>query len=145
MGHDPLFQFGSILRKIIFGKKCPFFRYLLYMKKFDNLLTVLKKLNLPDGKFAVYGSAPLVVVGMIDDVNDFDVIISPSVWGNGEDKKIGNGDFEFFNYWPDEDVDDLIDNHSFLYDGVLFINPKKVIEYKKRMGREKDSDIWNNL
>lgn len=115
------------------------------MKKFDRLLTVLKKLNLPEGKFAVYGSAPLVVVGMIDDVNDFDVIISPSVWGNGEDKKFRNEDFEFFNYWPDEDVDDLIDNHSFLYDGVLFINPKKVIEYKKRMGREKDSNIWNNL
>jgi hypothetical protein len=113
------------------------------MKKFDILLEKLKELNLPEGKFSVYGSAPLVVVGMVDDVNDFDVIISPSVWGDGENKEIRTDDFEFFNYWPDEDVDDLINSHSFLYKNILFVNPKKVIEYKKRMKREKDSDIWD--
>jgi hypothetical protein len=112
------------------------------MKKFNKLLTILKGLDLPDGKFAVYGSAPLVITGVLHDVNDFDVIISPSIWGDGENKEYRVGDFEFFNNWPDEDVDDLIDNHSFLYEGVLFVIPKKVIEYKKRLGREKDSDIW---
>ena len=112
------------------------------VRKFDKLLSGLKKLNLPEGKFAVYGSAPLVVVGMIDDVNDFDVIISPSVWG-GEEKEYRTGDFEFFNFWPDEDIDDLINSHSFLYQGILFVNTEKVIEYKKRMKREKDSDIWD--
>jgi hypothetical protein len=131
----------SIHKKIlekIFGK----FWYLSVMKKFNKLLTILKELDLPDGKFAVYGSAPLVITGVLNDVNDFDVIISPSIWGDGENMEYRVGDFEFFNNWPDEDIDDLIDNHSFLYEGVLFVNPKKVIEYKKRLGREKDSDIW---
>ena len=115
------------------------------MKKFDVLLSVLKELNLPEGKFSVYGSAPLVIVGMIDDVNDFDVIISPSVWGDGENKEIRTEDFEFFNFWPDEDVDDLIDNHSFMYKDVLFVYPEKVLKYKKKMKRDKDSGLWNNF
>lgn len=114
------------------------------MRKFDILLSKLKELNLPEGKFSVFGSAPLVIVGIIEDVNDFDVIISPSVWGNGEEKEKRTEDFEFFNHWPDENVDELIQSHSFLYDGVLFVDPKKVLEYKKRMGREKDSNLWNN-
>ena len=113
------------------------------MKKFDILLDKLKLISLPKGKFAVFGSAPLVIVGKINDVNDFDVIISPSVWGGDEKKELRTEDFEFFNYWPDEDDDYLINSHSFLYKNILFVNPKKVIEYKKRMKREKDSDIWD--
>ena len=37
----------------------------------------------------------------------------------------------------------LIDNHSFEYDDILFVEPKKVLKYKKSMGREKDKDIWS--
>jgi hypothetical protein len=48
------------------------------MRRFDMLLTKLKKLNLPKNDYAVFGSAPLVIVDMIKDVNDFDVIIKPS-------------------------------------------------------------------
>ena len=33
----------------------------------------------------------------------------------------------------DYDVDDLIDNHTFEYKGVLFVYPEKVIEYKRKM------------
>ena len=115
------------------------------MKKFDILLSQLKEFSLPKGKFAVFGSAPLVIVGMINDVNDFDVIISPSIWGEGENKELKGGNIEFFNWWPDEDVDDLIDNHTFEYQDILFVNPKKVLEYKKKMSRSKDSDMWDNL
>jgi hypothetical protein len=42
-----------------------------------------------------------------------------------------------------EIFDVLINSHSFLYKDILFVNLKKVIEYKKRMKREKDSDIWD--
>jgi len=111
------------------------------MKKLNVLLEVLNDYNLPKGDYAVFGSAPLVVVGMINDVNDLDVIIRPSKWPFQTDGEYLTEDIEFFDNWPNEDVDDLIDNHSFEYDGVLFIQPKKVIEYKKRMSREKDMDI----
>jgi hypothetical protein len=109
--------------------------------KFDLLLSKLKDLNLPKGKYAVFGSASLVIHGIIDDVNDFDVIISPSIWNDYKNLKIK--DFEFFNHWMNEDVDDLINNHSFLYNDILFINQDKVIKYKKEMKRDKDKDVWS--
>jgi hypothetical protein len=113
----------------------------IVMKKLNVLLEVLNGYNLPKGDYAIFGSAPLVVVGMIDDVNDLDVIIRPSKWPFQTEGEYHTEDIEFFDNWPNEDVDDLIDNHSFEYDGVLFIQPKKVIQYKKRMSREKDMDI----
>jgi len=113
----------------------------IVMKKLNVLLEVLNGYNLPKGDYAIFGSSPLVVVGMIDDVNDLDVIIRPSKWPFQTEGEYLTEDIEFFDNWPNEDVDDLIDNHSFEYDGVLFIYPKKVIEYKKRMSREKDMDI----
>jgi hypothetical protein len=113
------------------------------MKKFDLLLEVLETYDLPKGGYAVFGSGPLVVVGILKDVNDLDVIIRPSLWPFKTKGKYITEDIEFFDNWPGYDIDDLIDNHSFEYDGVLYINPKKVIEYKKVMGRDKDRDIWN--
>lgn len=107
------------------------------------LLTKLKKLNLPKNDYAVFGSAPLVIVDMIKDVNDFDVIIKPSSWPFGEKKEVRTKDFEFFDNWPDEDVDDLINNHTFLFKDVKFVTPKKVIEYKRKLKREKDRNIWD--
>lgn len=112
------------------------------MKKLDTLLKLLKEYELPYGGYAVFGSAPLVIVGMVNDVNDLDVIIKPKYWEFGHGGKHLTEGIEFFNEWPGFDVDDLIDNHSFEYNGVLFINPNKVIEYKKNMGRDKDRDIW---
>lgn len=113
------------------------------MKRFNELLTKLKKLNLPENDYAVFGSAPLVIVDMIEDVNDFDIIIKHNSWPFGNKKEVRTKDFEFFYNWPDEDVDDLIDNYSFLYEKVKFIIPKKVIKYKRKLKREKDKSIWN--
>jgi hypothetical protein len=112
------------------------------MKKFNQLLDSLHNLNLDPNDFAVFGSAPLVITGVIEDVNDFDVIIRPQLWPFGDLGEARTDNFEFFKSWPNEDVNDLIDNHYFWYKGVKFIFPKKVIEYKKRLKRQKDSNLW---
>lgn len=114
------------------------------MTKFQKLLELLKEYNLPEGDFAVFGSAPLYLVGMVKDVNDLDVIIKPSSWPFKTKGEYRTPEIEFFDNWPDYDVKDLIDNHTFEVYGVKFVYPKKVLEYKKKMGREKDSDIWSN-
>jgi hypothetical protein len=111
------------------------------MRKFQELLDILKDLDLPSNNYAVFGSAPLVITGMIEDVNDFDIIIKPDYWPFGNKSEVRTGDFEFFQEWPNEDVDDLIDNNSFMYQGVRFIFPIKVIEYKRGMRRKKDLDL----
>jgi hypothetical protein len=111
------------------------------MKRFDFLLELLKTYDLNNGEYAVFGSAPLVVTGMIKDVNDLDVIIKPSSWNFETEGEYRTEDIEFFDNWPGFDVDDLIDNHTFEYKGVLFVYPEKVIEYKRNMNRLKDQDL----
>jgi hypothetical protein len=110
--------------------------------KLDILLDILSEYNLPDGDYAVFGSAPLFIVGLVKDINDLDVIIRPSSWPFETEGSYHTEHIEFFDNWPGFDVDDLIDNHSFMYKGVLFVEPKKVIEYKRTMARDKDKDVW---
>ena len=114
------------------------------MKRLYTLLELLKTYNLPSGEYAIFGSAPLVITGMIKDVNDLDVIIKPRSWnfdGDG-DGEYRTEDIEFFDNWPGFDVDDLIDNHTFEFNGVLFVYPEKVIEYKRKLNRIKDKGLF---
>jgi hypothetical protein len=93
-----------------------------YLKLFENfqsgerleyLLDKLKQFNLEKGDYAVFGSAPLVIKGLLDDVNDLDVIIKPSKWTFGDNNEYRTDGIEFFNNWLSMDIDDLIDNKSF--------------------------------
>jgi hypothetical protein len=113
-------------------------------KTLDELLGLLSEYDLPDGDYAIFGSAPLMVLGMIDSVNDLDVIIRPSKWpfaGKGEYR---TDEIEFFDNWPGFDIDDLIDNHTFEYKGFLLVNPNEVIKYKRNLKRDKDKNIWGD-
>jgi hypothetical protein len=111
-------------------------------KTLNELLGILSKYELPDGDYAIFGSAPLMVSGMIDSVNDLDVIIRPSKWPFGSKGEYRTDDIEFFDNWPGFDIDDLIDNHTFEYNGFLFVNSNEVIKYKRKLKREKDKNIW---
>jgi len=114
------------------------------MRKFDLFIDILKTYDIDVDDYAVYGSAPLVINGMVKDVNDLDVIIRPSKWPFENKGEFRTVPIEFFDNWDGEDIDDLIDNHSFKYNGINFITPKKVLEYKKKLKRLKDRDIWGN-
>ena len=112
--------------------------------KLDKLLDILlSKYNLPKNKYAIFGSAPLLVKGMINDINDLDVIVKPKYWPFGEEDSHRTKEIEFFKSWPGFNVNDLINNHSFNYKGFKFINPDKDLDYKKELKRDKDKDIWN--
>jgi len=111
--------------------------------KLDKLLDILSQYNLPKGKYAIFGSAPLLVSGMIDNINDLDVIVKPKYWPFGNKDSHRTKEIEFFKSWPGFNVNDLINNHSFNYKGFKFINPDKVLDYKKELKRDKDKDIWN--
>jgi len=112
------------------------------VERLEYLLDKLKGYGLEDGDYAIFGSAPLVVKGLLDDVNDLDVIIKPSKWIFG-DNEYRTEDIEFFNNWPGFDIDDLIDNKSFEYNGFRFVNVDEVIRYKKMLKRKKDKKIWD--
>ena len=113
-------------------------------KTLDELLGLLSEYDLPDGDYAIFGSAPLMVLGVIESVNDLDVIIRPSKWpfaGKGEYR---TDEIEFFDNWPGFDIDDLIDNYTFEHKGFLFVSPNQVIKYKRNLKRDKDKNIWGD-
>ncbi len=111
-------------------------------KTLDEFLGLLSEYDLPDGDYAIFGSAPLMILGIIDSVNDLDVIIRPSKWPFRSKGEYRTDEIEFFDNWPGFDVDDLIDNHTFEHKGFLFVNPNEVIKYKRNLKRDKDKNIW---
>lgn len=114
-------------------------------KKLDILLSRLEQYNLDKDNIAIFGSAPLVVKGLLNDVNDLDVIVKPSSWNFNDSNEFRDyeNNIEFFSDWLTFDIDDLIDNHYFMYKGYKFIDIEYVYQYKRILARSKDKDIWS--
>jgi hypothetical protein len=118
----------------------------------NRLLEKLKNYNLNPRDYVVYGSAPLVVSGYIDDVNDLDVVILPEAWPFGSVGKFDDGEIEFFMDWKTGDgrmdsAKELINLYRMdkPYEGHYFVKPEKVIEYKRNMMRKKDEPDWKRF
>jgi len=120
--------------------------------KFSRLLRELKSLGLPPDDFAVFGSGPMVIRGMREP-HDLDVLARGEAWdickskseprkavSGGEVCEFADGDVEVFSSWaPGEwDTDELIDTAETI-DGIRFVRLEHVLEWKRRMGREKDT------
>lgn len=118
------------------------------MKKF---LQKLKELNLPKGKFAIFGSGPMCVRGLRE-TGDLDVIVSEDIFNEFknrpdfklEKKKSGNeylekDNIEFYRNWhPGEwDINKLIQQAEII-DGFPFVRLEEVLKWKKLKGRDKD-------
>lgn len=122
-------------------------------KNFNELFSRLKKIvsdyELDPNYFIVYGSAPLVVHNILDDANDLDVVICENHWPFSDKKKHSEGGIEFFDMWLpnvlNESPEYLIKNHSFTYEGIKFVNPNKVLSYKKKLNRKKDYEILKSI
>ena len=91
----------------------------------EALFESLKSLDLPEGDFAVFGSGPLIVRGIIPATNDLDIICRGAAWEEVEsigtlehsDKydveivTLHDGQLSFGTKWGigSFDIDDLID------------------------------------
>lgn len=119
----------------------------------SSLFDKVRKLNLPAGDFAIFGSGPLIVRGIIPAANDLDIICRGDAWRNvqamGELQYLTeydlsivtmyDGRLTFGTRWAigDFDTDELIDGAE-LIRGLPFVRLKHVAEYKKRSQRPKD-------
>lgn len=113
----------------------------------------LKRLPLPDGEFAVFGSGPLIIRGVIEETNDLDVICRGSAWTAVQEigslqfnddygveiVTLFDGRVTFGNKWGigNLDVDELIDEAEYFED-LPFVKLKHVIDYKMIRKSEKD-------
>jgi hypothetical protein len=119
----------------------------------QDLFEYLKLLSLPDGDYAVFGSGPLIVRGVIAPTNDLDVICRRLAWERVQEigtlqfnddygveiVTLFDGKVTFGNKWGigDFNVDELIDDADH-FDGLPFVKLKHVIEYKLIRKSKKD-------
>lgn len=119
----------------------------------QDLFDKLRSLRLPENDYAVFGSGPLIVRGIVPPSNDLDVICRASAWKKV--KEIGSLQFDddyhleivtlfeeqvtFGNKWAigDFEIEKLIDDAE-LIDGLPFVRLEHVIEYKLVRASEKD-------
>lgn len=117
------------------------------------LLEKVRNLNLPEGEYAIFGSGPICVRGLRDNMGDVDLIVRQRLWNQYENNPVwkrvekngtiglqfdGN-DIEMWHTWyPGKwDVDKLIDEAEII-DGLPFVRLETVLKWKKMYGRKKD-------
>lgn len=120
---------------------------------FEQLLNNVRELNLPKGKYALCGSAPIVVKGIREATHDIDIIVTTDVWEEydgkeGWVKKPSNAseyleregkNIELWRDWaPGEwNVEKLIKDAEII-DGLPYVQLDDILKWKKLHGRPKD-------
>jgi len=117
------------------------------------LFELLRSMTMPTGHYAVFGSGPLLVRGIIESVNDLDVICRGPAWKRArelgplvdldeEEVRIVSthaGAITFGTTWGygSFDLAELIDTADIMLD-LPFVRLEHVIEYKRVADRPKD-------
>lgn len=121
--------------------------------KEKDLFAALRSLQLPAGDYAIFGSGPLIVRGIIEADNDLDILSRGAAWARatelGELVNLIDHGVEVVSFfggaitvgtkWAigDFDPDELIDSAEIIED-LPFVRLKYVVRYKKIAGRPKD-------
>jgi hypothetical protein len=121
----------------------------------SRLLGEVRTLGLPAGNFVLFGSAPLLVRGIVPPTGDVDVLARGPAWEAaralgptvrlphyGVDVvRLLDGRIEIGTVWGigNVDVDDLIDSAEDI-DGLPFAGLAHVRAYKELAGRPKDRE-----
>lgn len=128
---------------------------LVPLRAMMSLFDRVKSLNLPAGDYAIFGSGPLIVRGIIQATNDLDIVCRGKAWKTvletGEHEYLSeydvavvtmfDGRLTFGSQWAigEFDIDELIDNAEEI-DGLPFVRKEHVASYKKISTRPKDRD-----
>jgi hypothetical protein len=119
----------------------------------QTLFRRLAQIGLDRDHFAIFGSAPLFVRGIIPDIQDLDIVARSPAWDKAAELGVPmsgtlssdpiihfwGGRIEIFREWlpPSFDTDDLIDEAQ-EYGGFRFVKPECVVTYKSILNRPKD-------
>ena len=118
---------------------------------FENQLEEVKKLNLPIGSYALFGSAPLGV-RCIRKCRDIDILVNEKLWQKYKNKSdwkyeltkngiehLSKGIIELWNNWlPWYPNANKFIKDAEIINGIPFVKLKYFIEWKIKFGREKD-------
>jgi predicted house-cleaning noncanonical NTP pyrophosphatase (MazG superfamily) len=118
--------------------------------KFQKLLANLKKLNLPDREYVIYGSSPLGA-RRIRDVHDLDVVVTDNLYKKllekYREREVNDGKKRFIKLGRIElipashslikDVKKTIANADVI-NGLKFVKLEYLLKWKRKMRRQKD-------
>lgn len=121
---------------------------------FEELIKSVKSLNLPIGKYVLFGSAPIIVKGLRPALHDIDIVVKEDLWNEYQNKEgwvkkpfndketyleWSGKNIEFWKSWgPGEwDVNKIIEEAEII-DGLPFVQLETVLEWKKICARPKD-------
>lgn len=108
----------------------------------------LLKLNLPQGKYALFGSAQMAVKG-IRPSKDLDIIVTSELWNSLATEypqhikhgptRLHIGNVEIFKDWMklSDKIVEMIDSAEII-EGIPLVRMEYLLEWKKFMGRPKD-------
>ena len=122
--------------------------------KFKELIKKLNKMNLPIGKYAIFGSGHLSI-RKIRDSRDLDIVVTKEIFekylkkpdwklkefrrDGGHIKMLEKDDIELYPSWGPGEWNVLqIMQEAEIMDGLPFANLKNFIKWKKISGRDKD-------
>ncbi len=119
----------------------------------QDCLSLVSDMHLDEGHYAIFGSGPLLVRGIIDASGDLDIVCRGPVWERvkrqGELRYLERYDVTIASFYDgrvsfgtrwgigDFDIDSLIDTAEMI-DDLPFVRLEHVIEYKKIANRPKD-------
>lgn len=122
------------------------------MQEIDNkfLFQSIKNLNLPIGKYAIFGSGPMGIRGL-KECSDVDIVVTQDLWNEYKNKNwkiektprdseyLCSGVIELWKDWyPGEwNIEELI-KESEIIDGLSFVRLGAVLKSKKLSARDKD-------
>lgn len=114
----------------------------------DEVAALLDELALPPTDFAVHGSAAMLLRGLIEEVDDLDLVARGAAWRRAcalAAPEPGSQDLaarplpgvEVWSGWLGDDVDTLIDGAE-LVEGWPCVRLQAVLAFKTRLARPKD-------
>jgi hypothetical protein len=110
----------------------------------------LRSLELPANDYVLFGSLPLLAHGLIESVNDIDILARASAWEHAQtlakaklapmgEWRVSLGDIEIYNAWLGMDVDAII-NRAVFVNGLPYAALRDVLEFKQQLNRPKDAE-----
>lgn len=107
-------------------------------------------LDLPEGDWALFGSAPMLAHGLLARIGDVDVVARGPAWaralelgpvGRGREDRIVRAapGVDVFDGWLGMDLDGIIDGAERRH-GLPFAGLEHVLAYKRRLGRPRDRE-----
>ncbi len=114
------------------------------------LFDKLRELELPIEDYAIFGSGPLAMRGLIQEIHDLDLVARGAAWERARKLApvctapegdpvvwLEGGAIEVFGGWLGWDIDALIDDAEII-DGLPFASLEDVLAFKHSCGRPKD-------